>query len=150
MCLILKANLAEKVHSQALSLGSGHVKYGAGSLHDVLQSGKVGEEVKGLEDHTDMTPNLRQPRPGEARDLYTVDRDLAGARIFEAVDAAEQCTLAGTARTDDYKYLTTINHKADSSEDVKIPEPFMQVAYLNEDICHGLLRLIYALTRSRS
>ena len=63
--------------------------------------GARGHQVEVLEDHADLLAGLPQLLCRERQHILSVHRDGAGGRALEQVDAAHQCGLARTGKTDD-------------------------------------------------
>ena len=64
----------------------------------------MGKQVEGLENHADLTPQLRQLF-SFPRNRFPFQKDLTGIDRFQPVDGTAQGGLSGTGRTDDHDHF---------------------------------------------
>ncbi|MNY35138.1 hypothetical protein D3C86_1695230 [compost metagenome] len=94
------------------------------------------KEIVALKDHPDPLADLLKGSRG-ILDRSLIDKDLPVVNSLQAVDAAEQRAFSRSAGTDNDYDLLGKHFKIDPPEDLKIPEPFMQIA----DRQFGFVRL---------
>ena len=87
--LFLQANHLQQFADLALALGLGHARHLQRQL-DVLPHGLGRHQVEVLEDHADAPAQRHQALFVERRNVYLIDQHAALARLFEAVDGAQQ------------------------------------------------------------
>src|SRR5215831_2393713 len=86
----------------------------------------MGEQLKILEHHADVTPRL-EGLPSEARDVLSVELDGAGVDVLEQVEAAQQRRLARARRTDHDHGLALFNVERDVLQHVQVAEGLIEV-----------------------
>ncbi len=67
---------------------------------DVVEDGRVLEQVELLEDHADVLPRVAQLAARQGGQVAAADQHLAGVGALEQVDQAQQGRLAGAALAD--------------------------------------------------
>ncbi len=81
----------------------------------------MGIQGVGLEDHGDAALG----RGGVER-ADTLDQQVAGGRLFQTGDDAQQGRLAATGRPDDHDELAVVDVEVDALQDLLCPEAFLQ------------------------
>ena len=76
----------------------------------------LGQEIKLLENHAHTAAKLQKLLSLEAGDHLPVDDDIAGRRMLQKVDAAQQRALAGAAHSDDPENISVVNGQIDIVE----------------------------------
>jgi hypothetical protein len=61
-------------------------------------------------------------------ELFAGHQDLALVRVFQQVDAAQECGLAGTGRTQDRDHIAVASGQRDAFKHLQLTIAFMQVA----------------------
>lgn len=67
-----------------------------------------------LEDHADAPTQRHQAVFVEVTDVHLIDQHPSAARLFEAVDSANQRRLAGTAAANDAEHFTALDRQVDA------------------------------------
>ena len=90
---------------QLFCLGAGRapglVHHQGGRQHHVAAHAEVGEEIKALKNHAHVFAQIAQRLCVAGLQFLTVHAQLALLKIFQPIDAAQQCAFAGTAFADD-------------------------------------------------
>ena len=108
-----------------------------GRLDDVLQGAHVRPQVEMLEHHRQARAHAlqlagvgglqRAVAAGHQLQLLAVEQDLAGVRLFQQVDAAQEGALAGTARADDADHVARFRCQRDALEHLVATVALVQV-----------------------
>ena len=72
----------------------------------VVEHGAHGQQIEVLEDHSDLAADTDQFALRQAGDVGAVDNDPSRRRLFQAVDEADECGLAGAGAADDAEHIT--------------------------------------------
>src|SRR6185295_5754076 len=108
---------------------------------DVAERGQVREQVEALEDEADLLALLGELAVAQVdvaaidlllADQLAVDVDVAGGRLLQIVDAAQQRGLAGAAGTDDGYLLATRHLQGNAGQHLQLEEALMQIDDLEE------------------
>ena len=117
--LVPDAHPLEQGHGVLVRRGLGHALDLDGAQGHVLKNGLVGEQVEGLEHHSDVGAQLREFLAFFGKDL-PVDGDGAVVDGFQAVDGAAEGGLTGTGRPDDHHNLALADLEVDVLENVQL------------------------------
>ena len=88
---------------------------------NVVKNGLVGKEVERLEDHADVSPQLRK-RLALVGEFFAVDGDRPSLEWLESVDRAAERGLARPRRTENDDNLTFADGQIDVFEHVQVAE----------------------------
>ena len=83
--------------------------------HDVFNDRHVREEIKGLEHHTHLLPDLADIT-FFIGDTPTHDPDLSGGRRLQQIDASDQSGFSCAGGTDDRNHVPLMNFRANIFE----------------------------------
>ncbi|MNL19620.1 hypothetical protein D3C87_1408320 [compost metagenome] len=81
---------------------------------DVLPNGLGRHQVEVLEDHADAPTQRHQAVFVELADVHLIDQYPTAARLFEAIDGADQRRLAGAAAADDAEHFAALDRQVDA------------------------------------
>ncbi|KAF5043778.1 hypothetical protein DSECCO2_498760 [anaerobic digester metagenome] len=125
--LVADAHPVEQAQGRLLGFVLGDLLDLHGGQGDVLEHRQVGVEVELLEDDADLGAQGVQVL-GFVRDVFAVDDDLAVVHVLEAVHAAHEGGFAGAAGPADDQHLSLLHGLVDVLQDVKVTEPFVDIA----------------------
>ena len=96
-------------------------------LDHILQHTYMGKNVKSLENHSNMLPQLMQCLTGIHRFSHIID--FAAVVGFQLVDTPENCGFTRTAGTKDCNLFPFMYVKTDFLQHLKIPKAFADIFY---------------------
>ena len=89
------------------------------------------------------TSFLKLAAVAAADDVHAADLDLAGGRVLEEVEAAQEGALARAGRADEHDDLALVHLQVDALEHVVAAEVLLQFFDLDDDLAaDGVLRSI--------
>jgi 50S ribosomal subunit-associated GTPase HflX len=80
----------------------------------VLQNRHVFKKIEMLEHHTDFSADTINVLL--IVNLFTVDQDMTGSRLFQVRDRTQKRTLTGTGRTDDHHHFFGLDFHIDARQ----------------------------------
>ncbi|CUQ07232.1 Uncharacterised protein [Segatella copri] len=84
-----------------------------------------------LEDETEMlVAEIAQFLGAEAAYIDAINHDAATVRLVEGTDNLEECSLAGTTRTDDTYHLALVNMQVDALKHLQGAEALGYTFYI--------------------
>lgn len=101
-----------------------------------------------LEDETEMlVAEIAQFLGAEAAYIDAINHDAATIRLVEGTDNLEECSLAGTTRTDDTYYLALVYMQVDALKHLQGAEAlgytFISIIFLLKIILQAKLSKIF-------
>jgi hypothetical protein len=97
------------------------------------------EEQEILEDHTDVLANLVLVI-AFGSDLLAIEKDLSAIMRSQQIDAAQQCTFARSAGTNDHNGLALVDFEIDILKDDVLAVYLGQVTDFEDRFGHRNLR----------
>ena len=104
--MILQADAGQQLGDAGVDFGTAQFAGQTQRHGDVVGHGLRRQQVEVLEDHPDLLAEAAQASGVEGGDVDAVDLDASAGGFLQAVDQAQQRTLAGTGVADDAEHLT--------------------------------------------
>lgn len=115
LVLLLQAHQFQQFTDFAITLIPGHARHFQWQLN-VLPNRLGRHQIEVLEDHPDPPPQRHQAVFIELADVHLIDQHPPGARLFEAIDGANQRRLAGAAAADDAEHFATLDRQINAMQ----------------------------------
>ncbi|VXB00283.1 exported hypothetical protein [Arthrobacter sp. 9V] len=135
--LVSDAYTLKEGHGFFVGRALGHLLDLDGAQCDVLKNRLVGEQVEGLEDHSDVGTQVREVLAFFGK-LLPVDGDVAVVDGFQAVDCTAKSGFTGTGRSNDHHDFTLLNLKVDVFEDMQLTVVLIDAVQGDEGIAGRL------------